>query len=552
MRIAIVSMNVQQGKCEENFQYMKEKIMQAKQEQVDMIVFPQNAVSGYLLGDLWLEEAWCTYVDSFNQRLIELSDDLAIVWGNIKFRNRRRFNAAFFAYQKKTHMRVKKNSTSAYMDDFRYFEEHAMNGEIVFQNQVFALNFHDEIQLADMNINLDAAAFDMDEEVSSHGNMIYVNAVGMQNVGKTIVVMRGGCRVHQNKKTTFFSNYFETGYYVIDLMEEKAVAVPQPKVLDALRCGIQAFDKQVSGGNRPWVVGLSGGLDSSVTCALLVYSLGKTRVVGYNMATKYNREKTKRNASQEAAALGIHYKEGNIQSFIEASENIFTNTFGYEITNSLVEENIQARSRGYLLSGFAGILGGIVVNNANKVETALGYCTLYGDSIGAISPIGDLTKVQIIELAKELNEAFAKPVIPKCLLPQFTNGKLIWDMAPSAELKEGQYDPMKWFYHDYLVDHIGKDMSVLTFLKQYRDGSIWNSALAPWLRFYGLNDPHAFLKDFDWFLQTFEKNAFKRYQMPPLLSLHTQTLANRVEGQMHYDHMMYERLKNEIKHMQFK
>lgn len=548
MRIAVVSMDVKQGKCEENFHYMEDKIKQAKQEQIDMIVFPQNAVSGYLLGDVWLDDAWCAYVDSFNQRLIDISNDIAIVWGNIKYRNRRRFNAAFFAFQGQTHMRVKKNN-HAYMDDARYFEENAINGVIVFKDQVFALNFHKELQLADMNINLDAAPYDMEENLDCKGNMIYVNALGMQNVGKSIVMMKGGCYVHRNKKTIFFSEYFKEGYHVVDLKENREVTVSKPKLLDALRFGIQAFDKQVLGEKTPWVVGLSGGLDSSVTCALLVYSLGKDRVFGYNMATRYNRDQTICNASQEAKALGIHYKEGNIQAFIDASKTVFMNTYDHEITNSLVEENIQARSRGYLLSGFAGILGGIVVNNANKVETALGYCTLYGDSIGAISPIGDISKAQLFDLAKELNEVFGQTVIPDCLLPKFIKGKLIWEMAPSAELKEDQYDPMKWFYHDYLVEHLGKDVSVVSFLQQYKDGSIWNSEVGTWMKYYGLDDPIAFLKDFEWFLQVFEKNAFKRYQMPPLLSLHAQTFANRVESQMKYDHTMYQELIHVIKHM---
>ena len=123
MKIAIVTMMVKPKKCEENFVYMKQRIEEAKKAQADMIVFGQNAISGYLLSEDWMDDAWCRYVDSFNEQLIAMSDDIAIVWGNIRYRNKRRFNAAFFAYQGNTHMRVKKNETTEYVDDAMYFEE---------------------------------------------------------------------------------------------------------------------------------------------------------------------------------------------------------------------------------------------------------------------------------------------------------------------------------------------------------------------------------------------------------------------------------------------
>lgn len=80
MKVAVVTMHVKQGKCEENVSYMKQMIQKAREEQADMIVFPQNAVSGYLLGDLWLDDDWCRYVDSFNEALLAESEDIAIVW----------------------------------------------------------------------------------------------------------------------------------------------------------------------------------------------------------------------------------------------------------------------------------------------------------------------------------------------------------------------------------------------------------------------------------------------------------------------------------------
>lgn len=81
MRAALVTMNVKAGQCAENVQYMKQQIKRAKEDGADLIVFPQNAVSGYLLGDVWLDEDFCRYADSFNDELIRESEDIAIVWG---------------------------------------------------------------------------------------------------------------------------------------------------------------------------------------------------------------------------------------------------------------------------------------------------------------------------------------------------------------------------------------------------------------------------------------------------------------------------------------
>lgn len=547
MKVAVVTMNVKAGKCEENIAFMKTMIQQAKAQSADMIVFPQNAVSGYLLSDQWLDDVWCTYVDQFNDELIKEADEIAIVWGNIRYRNKRRFNAAFFAYQGQTHMRVKRNESYAFTNDHMYFEESDINSAITYRGKVFALNFGNEVQLADMNINLDVRAYDMDSTQDLHGNVIYVNACGMQNTNSSVMIMNGGSRVINNGHVIYHAPYFTEMMDIVQLEDENEVSLPTETLLDALTSGIQAFDQQVFGGKQPWIVGLSGGLDSSVTCALLVHSLGAKRIYGYNLATKYNRDITISNARKEAEALGIHYQEGAIEGFVSDAKDTFHQAFSYNINEceTLVLENLQARARGFLLNGFASILGGVVVNNANKVEVALGYCTLYGDSIGAISLIGDLTKVQLFELSRCLNQQFQKEVIPTSLLPMLQEDTISWSMPPSAELRNDQYDPMKWFYHDYLVDHLGHDLSIPLFMKRYLHNELEDDIMR-WIRYYKLDDPAKFIQDLDWFTSTMNRNRFKRIQMPPLLSVHHRTLANEPFTQMRYDQQAYEKLKQSI------
>ena len=277
------------------------------------------------------------------------------------------------------------------------------------------------------------------------------------------------------------------------------------------------------------------------------YALGAKRVHGFNMATKYNRDTTISNAQKEAAALGIHYHDGSIQMLVDASRDTFLKEYGFDAQkdSTLVMENIQARARGYLLGGFAGILGGVIANNGNKVEYMLGYCTLYGDSVGALSLIGDLTKVQLFALAEELNKRFAKEVVPMNLLPVLEENKLHWEMAPSAELKEDQYDPMKWFYHDYLVDHLGRNLDVLSLMEGYLNHTL-EEELMKWIKYYQLDEPQNFIKDLDWFLNTASRNGFKRLQTPPLLCVHKRSLASQIDAQMQVDRTQYEQLKQRI------
>ena len=97
MKIAVVSMPVVPGKCMDNFKTMKKYIQQAKEAAADLIVFPQNALTAYPLGDLWLDREFCIYADSFNDQISALADDLAIVWGNVRYRGGKCFNTAFFA-----------------------------------------------------------------------------------------------------------------------------------------------------------------------------------------------------------------------------------------------------------------------------------------------------------------------------------------------------------------------------------------------------------------------------------------------------------------------
>lgn len=587
MKIALAQMNVESGKCEVNFNKMKQQIERAKADGVDIIVFPEMCISGYLLQDQFLNDDICEDIASYNEQVKALSVGIGVIFGNLYYspianvergRDGRkvRFNAAFFAYEQAWVKKVNGQLDGIYIkhlnpdyrffDDSRYFLSGMEVANYVYQKNdalispflfkkddktyriglevcedIWSFDYSVNVtevyakQNIDFLVNISSSPYTNHKEDSRHKQMkqhakilrenmpmiLYVNACGMQNTGKNIVLFDGDSSVYDTRGDLVFSlnDKFMEEYKIYDFKKKDIAKRCEDKMLSALTQAIYEFDRQVFPFQPKWIIGLSGGIDSCVNAALLVKALGNERIVGYNMASQYNSSTTKNNARILCEHLGIAFHEGSIETLQKATIDTLS-AYGYEQPyDSLVEENIQARIRGHLLASFASLENGVIVNNANKIEIALGYCTLYGDSIGAISPIGDLRKVEVFALAKQLNQYFEKPVIDPSLLPEIQNGNLTWEMPPSAELKEQQFDPMKWYYHDQLIQMLldYPTGNVERLMKSYLDGSIYDSTLGPWLTYYKLTSGVAFMEDLEWLLKNLYGSVFKRIQMPPIV-----------------------------------
>ncbi len=177
------------------------------------------------------------------------------------------------------------------------------------------------------------------------------------------------------------------------------------------------------------VLGLSGGIDSAVTCALAVHALGPARVRGVSMPSRFSSAGSVTDAKALAAALGIPLLSLPIGAAYEAYRATLAGPF--EGTPfGLAEENLQARVRGTLLMALSNKTGELVLTTGNKSELAVGYCTLYGDMAGALSLIGDVPKTLVYALGHELDTRFGRAVIPRAS----------YDKPPSAELRPDQRD----------------------------------------------------------------------------------------------------------------
>jgi NAD+ synthase (glutamine-hydrolysing) len=180
-------------------------------------------------------------------------------------------------------------------------------------------------------------------------------------------------------------------------------------------------------GFRSVVLGLSGGIDSTVVAAIAADAIGAENVVGVSMPSDYSSEHSRTDAQELAERLGLDYRTVPIAPMVSS----FLATLGL---TGLAEENLQARVRGVILMGLSNQEGHLVLTTGNKSELAVGYSTLYGDSVGGWNPVKDVFKTMVWRLAEWRNaDAESRGEIPP--IPKNTITK-----PPSAELRPGQLD----------------------------------------------------------------------------------------------------------------
>lgn len=205
----------------------------------------------------------------------------------------------------------------------------------------------------------------------------------------------------------------------------------------ALVIGVRDYVKK--NGFTDVVIGLSGGVDSALVAVLATDALGADHVHGVSMPSRYSSAGSRTDAAQLATNLGIDMQTISIEPAFQAYLEMCAPSFGNKPAN-LTEENLQSRVRGTTLMALSNKFGWMVLTTGNKSELAVGYFTLYGDSVGGFAVIKDLLKTTVYELCRHINCRAGKEIIPETVITK----------PPSAELRPDQRDDQSLPPYDML------------------------------------------------------------------------------------------------------
>ncbi len=416
MNIVVVQTNPIAGNLRENLEDIKARYEEAKKAGAELVIFSGEALCGYPYGSLATNKEFSKAAIS---KISEFASNcelpvLLSCLGNILFLN--------------------EGHCSFVKDSF------------CFKDKIFAVRFNDKFYQvecladttieADYNIILSAIPYVYDEFISlnnilsdfAKGNnltTIFANQVGCNegkiNVGQSRIYSRKGELISQAKS-------FESD--IISIEEPKLVKnfeSQEEAWFDSLVFGVRDFMKKIN--SKRIVLGLSGGMDSALVATIAKEAVGAENVLAVLMPSPYTSQLSYDDAYELANNLDIRAELISIKDLMLKYEDSLSPIFK-DMPKDLTEENIQSRIRGVLLMAIANKHGYLLLNTGNKSELSVGYCTLYGDTCGALSPIADLYKTQVFDLARFINKQKAKELIPISIITK----------APTAELRENQKD----------------------------------------------------------------------------------------------------------------
>ena len=260
----------------------------------------------------------------------------------------------------------------------------------------------------------------------SHCPIVYCNLVGGNDElifdGASLVFNGRGQLVAEGKK-------FDEDFLLVEIENAPAIAretLPDAeKVFKALVLGLRDYAHKC--GFKSALLGLSGGIDSALTAVIAVAALGKENVRGVSLPSQFSSQGSLDDARILAENLGIQYDVIPIQPMFVTAKDQLKNVFAGR-AEDVAEENIQARLRGVIMMAMSNKFGSLLLTTGNKSETAVGYCTLYGDMCGGLSVINDVPKMLVYQISNWVNRE--REIIPAASISK----------PPSAELRPNQTD----------------------------------------------------------------------------------------------------------------
>jgi len=478
VRVALAQINPTVGDIEGNYRKIVSFIEKAKKLKSDFIVFPELALVGYPPEDLLLNPDFLNTSFQFVKKIARIGENIVVLLGAPFLENKNLFNACFIIQNRKIKYVYKKIFLSNYsvFDEKRYFLP-GNEMPLIFNSQLkfavticedigekFSSIFCDLSHKINIVFNLSASPFFVGKvrrrkkilknlALKTDAYIVYCNLVGGQDDlvfdGRSLVFSPQG-------EELICAKSFEEDFAVVDLdvkkkkvendniekiriedfsvKKRRSIIIKKKdskenrleEIYKALVLG--THDYVVKNGFKKAVIGLSGGIDSSLTCVIACDALGKDNVIGVIMPSQFSSPESVEDAQKLAKNLGIKFFTVPIEEIFKVYREIFKKHF--KKVNDITLQNIQARIRGNILMAFSNNFGWIVLTTGNKSETAVGYCTLYGDTAGGFAVIKDIPKTLVYKLARFRNQQAGFTLIPERVLKK----------PPTAELKPNQKD----------------------------------------------------------------------------------------------------------------
>lgn len=527
VRLALAQTNPVVGDISGNIEQIFSAVTEASKSKADLVLFGEMSVTGYPIEDLAARES---FIRAAEKACVELATrlaesghgDLAVVIGLPTLAPKSAGRNWAMAQNSAAVIREGKiigTYAKHHLPNYSVFDEYRIfvpgDDLLTFEHRglKFSTLICEDIWQAggpvaqlteaktDVTLVLNGSPFEIDKDdkrlglvqklATDHSTAVaYVNLVGGQDDlvfdGDSLLVDATGKLIGRAKQ-------FETDLVFFDVDSAREISMagePRIKksddhwqVWNALVLGLRDYVEK----NRfkSVILGMSGGIDSAVCAAIAADAIGPDRVFGVSMPSRYSSEHSKGDAEISAERIGMHLRTEPIENLVAA----FENQLGF---SGVAAENLQARMRGVILMGLSNAEGHLTLTTGNKTELAVGYSTIYGDSVGGFAPIKDVEKSLVWSLARWRNE-FASANGKVSPIPENSISK-----APSAELRPDQtdqdslpeYDLLDRLLDAYVEQRLGREQVIaLGFDPETVDRVIGLVDRAEWKRRQGAIGP---------------------------------------------------------------
>jgi len=477
VRVGLAQFNPVVGDIADNSRRIRELYATADAAGCDIVAFPELSITGYPPEDLVLKSGFVAENQQALRDIVAATQGCVAVFGFVDGSIGTLTNSAAVASNGTLHGTYNKQLLPNYsvFDEDRYFTPGTSFSLFTIAGVNVGVTICEDIWQADgpvqqqakagatLNININGSPYhrgkfdERQQMVSERARtnscaIVYVNQV----CGQDELVFDGGSMVFDHRGDMLMrAEQFGESLSFIDIeVKESNVAsgIPVLEVTKTSRASGPRHEgtiaantsdmEQVFGalvlGTRDYVrkngftdvvIGLSGGIDSALVAAVAVEALGSQHVHGVSMPSRYSSEGSRTDAAILASNLGIDMQTISIEPAFSAYLDMTAESFAGKAAD-LTEENLQSRVRGTTLMALSNKFGWMVLTTGNKSELAVGYFTLYGDSVGGYAVIKDLLKTTVYELCRFVNLRAVREVIPEAVITK----------PPSAELRPDQRD----------------------------------------------------------------------------------------------------------------